>query len=185
MDTACDWPDRPRSDALIDDRFLVRAFLAGDEQAFRELYRRFTPALYRIVWRLTGGRDDDAADIVQEVWLRASRRLATFRWEAALPTWLTSIAINCVRERSRRAHEAALPLTDEIPIVRTDHRRLELEQAIQSLAEGYREVLVLHDIEGYTHEEIAGLLEIEPGTSKSQLFRARRALRAALSRETP
>jgi RNA polymerase sigma-70 factor (ECF subfamily) len=165
---------------LTDDRFLVRAFLGGDEHAFRELYRRFTPALYRIVWRLTGGRDEDAADIVQDVWLRASRRLATFRWDAALSTWLTSIAINCVRERSRRARDVLLPLTDEIPIARTDHRRLELEQAIQSLAAGYREVLVLHDIEGYTHEEIAGVLGIEIGTSKSQLSRARRALREKL-----
>jgi RNA polymerase sigma factor (sigma-70 family) len=118
---------------VTDDRFLVRAFLNGDEPAFRELYRRFTPALYRIVWRLTGGRDEDAADIMQEVWLRASRRLATFRWEAALSTWLTSIAINCVREHSRRARDAAMPLSGEI------------------------------------------------GTSKSQLFRARRALRAALT----
>jgi RNA polymerase sigma factor (sigma-70 family) len=166
---------------VTDDRFLVRAFLNGDEPAFRELYRRFTPALYRIVWRLTGGRDEDAADIMQEVWLRASRRLATFRWEAALSTWLTSIAINCVREHSRRARDAAMPLSDEIPIAGTNDRRLELDQAIQSLAAGYRDVLVLHDIEGYTHEEIAGFLAIEIGTSKSQLFRARRALRAALT----
>jgi len=166
---------------VTDDRALVRAFLGGDEHAFRELYRRHTPALYRIVWRLAGGRDEDAADIVQDVWLRASRRLDTFRWDAALPTWLTSIAINCVRERSRRRPDEAVPLTVEIPVARTDHRRLELEQAIQSLAAGYREVLVLHDIEGYTHDEIAGLLGIDTGTSKSQLFRARRALRAALS----
>ena len=166
---------------MTDDRALVRAFLGGDEHAFRELYRRHTPALYRIVWRLTGGRDEDAADIVQDVWLRASRRLDTFRWDAALPTWLTSIAINCVRERSRRQQNGAVPLTGEIPSWRSDDRRLDLEHAIQALPPGYREVVVLHDIEGYTHDEIAGLLGIETGTSKSQLFRGRRALRAALS----
>ena len=166
---------------MTDDRTLVRAFLAGDEHAFRDLYRRHTPALYRIVWRLTGGRDEDAADVVQDVWLRAARRLDTFRWDAALPTWLTSIAINCLRERSRRQQNGAVPLTDEIPSWRSDEHRLDLEHAIQALPPGYREVVVLHDIEGFTHDEIAGLLGIETGTSKSQLFRARRALRAALS----
>ena len=167
---------------MTDDWGLVRAFLGGDEHAFRDLYRRHTPALYRIVWRLTGGRDEDAADIVQDVWLRASRRLDTFRWEAALPTWLTSIAINCLRERSRRRPNGDVPLTDEIPSWRSDERCLDLEHAIQALPPGYREVVVLHDIEGYTPDEIAGLLGIETGTSKSQLFRARRALRERLCR---
>jgi RNA polymerase sigma-70 factor (ECF subfamily) len=166
---------------VTDDRGLVHAFLAGDEHAFRELYRRCTPALYRIAWRLSGGRGEDAADIVQDVWLRASRRLDTFRWDSALQTWLTSIAINCARERSRQRRDDSLPLLADLPSTRSDERRLELEQAIQALPPGYREVVVLHDIEGYTHDEIAGLLGIEPGTSKSQLFRARRAMRVALS----
>ena len=87
-----------------------------------------------------------------------------------------------LRERSRRQQNGAVPLTDEIPSWRSDEHRLDLEHAIQALPPGYREVVVLHDIEGYTHDEIAGLLGIETGTSKSQLFRARRALRERLCR---
>jgi RNA polymerase sigma factor (sigma-70 family) len=169
---------------VTDERALVRAFLGGDEQAFRELYRRCTPALYRILFRLGRCREEDAADIVQEVWLRASRRLASFRWDASLSTWLTSIAINCLRERRRREPNDVVPLREEIPDgAPGDERRLELDRAIRRLPDGYREVLVLHDVEGYTHQEIAGLLDISAGTSKSQLFRARRALRAALGGE--
>jgi RNA polymerase sigma factor (sigma-70 family) len=175
---------KPRATCVTDEPALVRAFLGGDEHAFRELYRRHTPALYRILFRLGGCREQDAADIVQDVWLRASRRLAAFRWDAALSTWLTSIAINCLRERRRQQRNDAVPLSEEIAApARGDERRLELDRAIQRLPDGYREVLVLHDIEGYTHEEIAGLLDIATGTSKSQLFRARRALRAALNGE--
>jgi RNA polymerase sigma-70 factor (ECF subfamily) len=85
-----------------------------------------------------------------------------------------------VRERSRRRPNGDLPLTDEIASWRSDERRLDLEHAIRALPPGYREVVVLHDIEGYTHDEIAALLGIETGTSKSQLFRARRTLRERL-----
>jgi RNA polymerase sigma-70 factor (ECF subfamily) len=165
---------------LPDDRELARAFLAGDERAFRELYARFTPALYRILYRLGRGHADDAADLVQETWLRATRALPGFRWDAALSTWLVSIAINCLRERQRTARSSE-PAAQEPSAVESHDRRLDLEQAIAALPDGYRDVFVLHDIEGYTHDEIASLLAIEAGTSKSQLSRARRALRAALN----
>jgi len=137
--------------------------------------------------RLTGGNHGDAEDVVQEAWARATRRLAGFEWRSSLSTWLQSIVINCVRERWRIETWASL---DEG--LRTSHRAsrtthgaseaIDLERAIADLPEGYRAVLVLHDVEGYTHTEIAALCGISAGTSKSQLFHARRALRARLSR---
>jgi RNA polymerase sigma-70 factor (ECF subfamily) len=166
---------------LSDERELARAFLAGDERAFRELYGRCTPALYRILFRLVAGRSDEAADLVQETWLRATRALPGFRWDSALSTWLVSIAINCLRERQRTTRMAIEPAARERSAVESHEHRIDLEQAIAALPDGYRDVFVLHDIEGYTHEEIAQLLAIEAGTSKSQLSRARRALRAALN----
>lgn len=166
---------------MSDERELARAFLAGDERAFRELYGRCTPALYRILFRLVAGRSDEAADLVQETWLRATRALPGFRWDSALSTWLVSIATNCLRERQRTTRTAIEPATEERSAVESHEHRIDLEQAIAALPDGYRDVFVLHDIEGYTHEEIAQLLAIEAGTSKSQLSRARRALRAALN----
>jgi RNA polymerase sigma factor (sigma-70 family) len=163
-----------------EDAELVEAFLgSGDEAAFRELYRRHTPALYAFAMRFVGGAGRGAEDVVQETWLRAFDALRRFGGRSALRTWLVGIAINCAREalrRRRRGLPFEVPERDEPapdPAVRMD-----LEEAIRSLPDGYRAVLVLHDVEGMTHAEIGERLGIEPGTSKSQLSRARRALRA-------
>jgi RNA polymerase sigma-70 factor, ECF subfamily len=118
---------------------------------------------------------------VQDTWLRATARLADFRGEASLRTWLAGFTINCCRERWRRRDPAALA-EEPAPPIAPESQRLELERAITSLPDGYREVFVLHDLEGYTHEEIGERLGIVPGTSKSQLAKARRALREALAR---
>jgi RNA polymerase sigma-70 factor, ECF subfamily len=166
---------------VSDERELARAYLAGDERAFRELYNRCTPALYRILFRLGRGHEDETADLVQETWLRATRALPGFRWDAALSTWLVSIAINCLRERQRTTRPGIEPEAPEPSAVESHEHRIDLEQAIAALPDGYRDVFVLHDIEGYTHDEIGHLLSIDAGTSKSQLSRARRALRAALN----
>jgi RNA polymerase sigma-70 factor (ECF subfamily) len=165
-----------------DDRRLVEAFLAGDEDAFRQVFRRHSPRLYALALRLTGGRTADAEDTLQECWVRAARRLAGFEWRSQLSTWLTAILINCARERRRRS----LPLADaDLAQVwapaRSHAEALDLDRAIAALPDGYREVLVLHDVEGYTHAEIGTLLGVSAGTSKSQLFHARRAVRARLS----
>jgi RNA polymerase sigma-70 factor (ECF subfamily) len=131
-----------------------------------------------------GGRRSDAEDAVQETWLRGTVRLAGFRGDAALRTWLAAITINCCRELLRR--RAALPAGGDVEWVppeaqgAADGERVDLERAIAALPDGYREVLVLHDMEGYTHEEIADRLGISDGTSKSQLSRARAALRGRL-----
>jgi len=148
-----------------------------DEESFRTLYRAHTPALFRIAWRLSGRHEEDAEEIVQETWIRAARTFGRFGWRSSLRTWLTSIAINVSREnrRSGRALREGLPepaAPPEAPDLRAD-----LERALADLPEGYREVLVLHAIEGFTHREIACILGIDEGTSKSQLFHARRAMR--------
>jgi RNA polymerase sigma-70 factor (ECF subfamily) len=167
-----------------DDRALTERLLtAGDEAAFRELYRRHTPRLYAFVLRMVAGSDADAEDVVQETWIRAMERIDGFRWEAALGTWLTGIALNVARSllRRRGRWEGS---GDDVPEpwrpAPAEAERIDLERAISMLPAGYRAVLVLHDVEGFTHEEIGEQLGIAPGTSKSQLCHARRAVRRML-----
>jgi RNA polymerase sigma-70 factor (ECF subfamily) len=167
----------------LTDRRLVGKFLAQrDEPSFRHLYRRHTPALYQLTLRLVGWNVHDAEDVVQETWAKAIERLEAFRWESSLRTYLCGIAINCCRELSRKRsgqHETVLP--EEMAASQIGElERIDLEQAIRSLPNGYRQVLVLHDIEGYTHEEISRMLDIEAGTSKSQLSHARSSVREFL-----
>jgi len=175
--------------AQLKDRRLVSNFLARrDEHSFRVLYRRHTPALYQLALRLVGWNVQDAEEIVQDTWLRAIEALAEFRWESGLRTWLTGILINRSRELYRtRKKEQRTSIADELAVevaVTENFERIDLEQVIAALPNGYRQVLVLHDIEGYTHEEIGRLLEIEAGTSKSQLSHARRAMRDSLQAYT-
>jgi RNA polymerase sigma-70 factor (ECF subfamily) len=166
-----------------DDRALARRVLErGDEGAFRELYRRHTPYLFPFVLRVLGGDEQEAEDVVQETWIRAVEKLATFRWEAALRTWLCGIALNLCRALFRRRDErwldagaAAEPVAHQ-----PSAERIDLERALARLPDGYRAVLVLHDVEGFKHEEIAAALGTTAGTSKSQLHHARRAVRAML-----
>ncbi len=171
-----------------DDRALAaKVARSGDEAAFRALYRRHTPALYRLALRLGGGDEPWAEELVQRAWVRAVEGLPSFGWRSALSTWLGGIAINCARElwrEGRTRNEAdmqelatRLTLADSAGPV---DDRIDLDRAIERLPHGYRQVFVLHDVEGYTHEEIGAVLGIEAGTSKSQLSHARRRLRAAL-----
>jgi len=159
----------------------VEAFIAArDEGSFLALYRAHTPFLLLMVQRLLGDASE-AEDAIQETWARAVRALPGFRWESSLRTWLASIAINCAREALRRrrpdTHGEVIPIeTAASPPAPPG----ETESLVRRLPDGYREVLVLHDIEGYTHEEIALQMGIRPGTSKSQLSRARRLLRTWL-----
>lgn len=167
------------------DRHLVTRFLTHrDEEIFRELYRRHTPALYLMALRLLGGSGKGAEDAVQETWIRAVRGLSGFRWEASLRTWLTGIAIRTCREALRNAGPAGRLTGDEAApggaVAPPGPGVIDMERAVRSLPDGAREVLVLHDIEGLTHEEIGERLGIQAGTSKSQLHKARRALRILL-----
>ncbi len=174
----------PRSDAS-DRRLASRLVQHGDEEAFRLLYRRHTPAVYGLVVRMMGGPGPDVDDVVQDAWLRAVRGLPAFAWRSSLRTWITGIAVNRVREHFRRARRRRDDgdLADAPPpsMPPTDPgMRMDLEDALRALPEGYRAVLLLHDWEGYTHPEISERLEIAVGTSRSQLFHARRALRRML-----
>jgi RNA polymerase sigma factor (sigma-70 family) len=164
------------------DQVLVERFMrTRDEATFRELYRRHTPALYPLALRLVGGSESEAQDAVQDTWLRACKTLHGFEWRSSLRTWLTGILINRVREVNRergRRSEEELPEDFSKHVSVQPGERIDLEHAIARLPTGYRHVLVLHDVEGYTHEEISARLEINVGTSKSQLYHARKALRA-------
>jgi RNA polymerase sigma-70 factor, ECF subfamily len=153
-----------------------------DEAAFRQLYRQHSPLLYRVAFRMLGS-DAAAQDSVQDTWTRAARALPQFRRQSKLSTWLVGIAINRCREMLRENRREQLQLVEDrrgSPAARSAAMQIDLERAISQLAPGYREVLVLHDVEGYTHEEIAEILSIDSGTSKSQLSRARGGLRKLL-----
>jgi RNA polymerase sigma-70 factor (ECF subfamily) len=167
------------------DADLVEAVVSeGDEAAFRELYRRHTPRLFPLVLRLVGGGEMDAEDVVQEAWIRATAGLKRFRGDSSFGTWLIAIGLNAARDHLRRrgkwaGTEDVEQLEIAVPPV-AHGQRLDLERAIGMLPPGCRTVLVLHDVEGFTHEEIARQLGIAVGTSKSQLFAARRAVRSLL-----
>ena len=175
--------DTPPSDPPLPDAALVRQALAGDEIAFRLLYRRHSPRLRGLIRRLIGRAGDDSDDVLQVVWLRAMRGAATFRWASPLSSWLCGIAVRASMETlrdGRRRTVFALDSDVEAPapdIV----SRLDLENAIARLPEHHRIVLLLHDVEGFTHEEIASQLGIAVGTSKATLHRARRLMRAMLT----
>ena len=168
----------------LSDRALAeRVQSEGDEQAFRALYRRHTPRLYQFALRLLGGNELDAEDVVQESWIRATAGLAEFRWESSFGTWITGIALNLCRGLFRRHDRKWIEMRDDLELVTgpaREHERIDLEAAIAKLPPGYRTVVILHDVEGLTHEEIGRELEISANTSKSQLSRGRRMLRSLL-----
>jgi RNA polymerase sigma-70 factor, ECF subfamily len=164
------------------DSTLIRRFLDGDERAFRTLYERHTPRLRMLVLRLLGRDRHEADDVVQEVWIAASRGAHAYRGDAKFATWLTAIAVRLVFARIRRHPHADDELADDIP----SHdgapaTAIDLERAIAALPHHQRAVVVLHDVEGYTHEEIAEQLGIAVGTSKATLSRARGTLRRTLT----
>ena len=165
------------------DRQLALDFLDGSEAAFRTLYRRHTPRLRGLVLRLVGGVGDELDDVVQESWLRACASLDRFRWESALSTWLCGIGVRTALEALRRGERWAAdePLQHFAAAGPVPGDGIDLERALAGLPPRQRAVMVLHDVEGYTHEEVAELLGIAAGTSKSQLAHARRALRCALA----
>ena len=166
------------------DEELIRRFVTRrDERAFRQLYATHTPAVYGFIRRLAGRDVAVADDVLQEAWLRASSGLAFFRGESAFRTWLTGIALNYYRERRRRLVPVIDPDTVPDRPARDAGPALDVAQVLDTLSDDHREVLVLHDVEGYTHEEIAGALGIEVGTSRSRLSRARQLFRERWRRQ--
>jgi len=171
---------------------LIERACEGDGRAVRTLYERYAPRVYAIVRRIAGD-DDLARDYAQEAWIRALRALPTFRGDARFSTWLHRIAVNSALQaarkvETRRKYEGPIPaqaaLTPRAGDVLLEQR---LEAALDRLPEGMRRVLILHDVEGYTHDEIGEVLGVTAGTSKSQLFKARAKMRELLRplAETP
>jgi RNA polymerase sigma-70 factor (ECF subfamily) len=166
------------------DAELVRAVeVDRSNAAFNILYDRHTPRVLRTVWRILGGDDHEAEDTMQDAWVRAIATLGTWQHGGGFGAWLRGIAIHVALDRIRRNRRLSFD-EDLDPPAAESAEHIDLETVIAELAPGYRAVLVLHDIEGYTHEEIGERLGITAGTSKGQLFKARRAVRARLSPRT-
>lgn len=160
---------------------------AGDALAFERLYRRHLGRISSMARRMIG--PDDADDATQAVFIRAWEKLKTFRGESAFGTWLHRLAINVMLARRTTIGIERGRFQDSEGTVESLSSRskqpelsIDFEEAIERLPNGAREVFVLHDVEGYKHEEIAELLGIVAGTSKAQLHRARMALRGYLNR---
>jgi len=172
----------------VDEREVIARVRAGDGAAGRALYEAHVDRVYRLAYRMAGD-DELAREFTQETFIRAFERLESFRGEAALSTWLhaiaTSVVLNGLRKVKRaRERETDLGAADGVAGgARAAEPDLKdrLHRAIDELPERYRLVFVMHDVEGYTHEEIGAALGVETGTSKAQLSRARAKLRAALS----
>ena len=168
---------------------VVRRAQAGDEAAFEALYREHAGRVFALCLRLSGDRGR-ATELTQDVFVRCWEQLRSFRGESAFGSWLYRLAVNVVwstNRGDRRRESRVRPVED--PGALEPRReaappglRLDLERAIATLPDGAREVFVLFDIEGYRHEEIARMTGIAVGTSKAQLFRARRLLRERLER---
>jgi RNA polymerase sigma-70 factor (ECF subfamily) len=164
---------------------LIRQACEGDGLAVRALYERYAPRVFAVVRRIAG-EDDLAQDYAQEAWIRAIRALPTFRGDARFSTWLHRIAVNSALQALRKAETRTrreAPLPDSVPVNPVEGDVLLgdlLERAMDCLPDGMRQVLILHDVEGYTHEEIGELLGVTSGTSKSQLFKARSKMRDSL-----
>ncbi|CAN5796691.1 RNA polymerase sigma factor [soil metagenome] len=174
----------PFDDTMIESELIYRA-QQGDGVAIEALYRRNAARVYSVVRRLAGD-DAQAEDWAQEAWVRAIRSLPSFKGQSQFSTWLHRIAVNCalcgrrkhLRLRSRELEIEEIgqePGREEKPLL-----RIRLEDAIRRLPDGMRRVLVLHDVEGYTHEEIGEMLGVSAGTCKSQLFKARGKMREML-----
>ena len=165
---------------------LIRLAADGDARAIRTLYDRYAPRVYAVVRRIAGD-DDLAQDYAQEAWIRAIRALPTFRGDARFSTWLHRIAVNAALQALRKAEtrqKREAPVPEQVPVAPTHADSLlqkRLERALDGLPEGMRRVLILHDVEGYTHEEIGDVLGVTAGTSKSQLFKARAKMRDMLA----
>ena len=185
--------DRPIPTPIDDDRRatewrLVQDAQGGDLVAFERLYRENERRVFALCMRLSSD-PALAEELTQEVFIRAWRKLGSFRGQSAFSSWLYPLTVNVAltERRSRRRRLARIVPTDDVTTLEpptpapTPETGFDLEKAMVGLPPGARRVFVLHDVEGRTHEEIASLLGLAPGTSKAQLHRARKLLRKALA----
>jgi RNA polymerase sigma-70 factor (ECF subfamily) len=167
---------------------IIRRAIDGDERALRALWTRHAPHIDMVVRRLVGGDADLAADVAQEVWIQIFRALPSYRGDSQFSTWAHRIAVNRTLNalrKTRRLSGLETEVQEDSAAVEPDHDRSfvaeSIEAAAAKLSPGARAVFMLHDVEGYTHEEIAESLGITTGGSKSQLFKARAKLRTLLA----
>jgi RNA polymerase sigma-70 factor (ECF subfamily) len=178
--------DRPVLSQILETRDDVARAARGDAQAFARLYEEHKDRIWALARRMTG--HEHAAELTQDVFVRAWQKLGTFRGESKFSTWLHRLAVNLILSRraafatQRARFLADDDILDVLP-ARANGRELgmDFETAIAQLPEGARAIFVLYDIEGYRHEEIAALLGISTGTTKAQLHRARTLLRRHLA----
>ena len=172
----------------LDERALIARILDGDRVAGRQLYEAHAPRVHRLVYRLCGDAEL-AQDFTQDTFVRAFDQLSRFRGDAAFGTWLHRIAVTVTlngMRKVKRLRERETPLDEDQGLGTVSHHadpdlRSRIAAAVDALPEGTRLTLIMHDIEGYTHAEIAEHLGIAEGTSKSRLFDARGRLRQALA----
>jgi RNA polymerase sigma-70 factor (ECF subfamily) len=172
---------------LLTELELVERAKAGDQRAFRSLYEMNVDRIYRLAYRMAG-EEELAMDFAQEAFVRAWNRLDQFRGDAAFSTWLhsitVSVALNGLRKVDRhrkreRSLEDAAPVAASNPVAEPGVRE-RIEEAVEGLPEIYRTVFLMHDLEGFSHGEIAEALGVAEGTSKARLSRARSRLRETL-----
>jgi RNA polymerase sigma-70 factor (ECF subfamily) len=173
---------------MNDESHLIQRAIDGDETALRSLWSKHAPHIDTVVRRLVGHDMDLAADVAQEVWIQIFRALPSYRGDAQFSTWAHRIAVNRTLNALRKTRRLAAIETEveedsAFVEMDTDRKFLaeSIDQATAKLSPGARTVFVLHDVQGYTHEEIATELGITAGGSKSQLFKARAKLRKLLA----
>jgi RNA polymerase sigma-70 factor (ECF subfamily) len=184
---------KKKGDQLSEAEAIQRAKL-GDAQAFEVLYHLHKRRVYSLCLRMTSNTAE-AEDLTQEAFLQLFRKIATFRGESAFSTWLHRMAVNVVLMQLRKKSLPVVPLEEtleteeespkkepgaEDPVLAGSVDRLELKKAVENLPPGYRTIFVLHDVEGYEHNEIAEMVGCSIGNSKSQLHKARLKLRELL-----
>jgi RNA polymerase sigma-70 factor (ECF subfamily) len=179
-------------DARQADAQIIERLRGGDLTAFEEIYRQHGSRIYNLAWRMLGDAAD-AEDAMQEIFLLAFRKVGGFKGESAFGTWLYRLAMNlCVdrlRSRTNRNDRRTEPLetapVDALVTAASGELavgRIDLERAIAQLPEGCRAAFLLHDVEGFEHQEVGGILGISEGTSKSQVHKARLRIREFLAR---
>ena len=168
----------------------IRRAQAGDVDAFELLYREHAGRIFALCLRLQAGDSADATELMQDVFIKAWRRISTFRGDCAFSSWLHRMTVNTMLENARsdrRRIARVLPMDDTSLLSGAARSsgvelKMDMENAIASLPRGARLAFVLHDVEGYQHQEIAEQLSVSVGTIKAQLHRARRLLRERLER---
>jgi len=195
------WPSQNLQPALkaepvaLPDQTLARAAAQGDMKSFEELYRRHNRRVYSLCLRMTKNVTE-AEDLTQEAFIQIFRKIGSFRGDSAFTTWLHRLTVNQVlmhfRKRSVKLEHTTEEGETPVQVVRGTEDpnrmpvldRISLDRAIGQLPPGYRSVFMLHDVEGHDHEEIAKMLGIAVGTSKSQLHKARMKLRGILRKKS-